>query len=642
MKDMTLRVGSFNMRGASIGDPPPNDWATRAPVFASHMIQSGVAIAAWQEGSSQGGGTLSQSYQAVELMNGLTSPGRWKRTFFTTAPSTIVWDSTVLSQEGTPTLVPANIEHTIGNARWVLYCKFKHLESEQVFWFVATHWQHDDPDATNGRIRRQESAEIVTALMTSLRLESGLPVILGGDFNTSSLETNSPRGYMVERGFRNMTPPGSSENGRYNSYNGFDVTMTNRVKSEWIDGIHASGDITRVSSGQILRFSTGSSLPLSSPLPSDHNLVWADVSRVLVVSSSGTPGEGPTPWPPRNLGRGDYWGRTVERRVDNINRATGIRGEGLQGYNRYSVSTADELSKNARAISELAQDVEDAILATPQYFVRSVEATGFGFGGSTWKTVASSTITPPAGFTSAEISATAVAVSFQSGTIVDDFMWPFDPRPQSQGGDVSSEFGPRPPLRYHRGIDFALPGAPYGKAIPAAHNGTVILRGYYDDWGNYTRISCSDLTGVANSWTGYAHMSAFPLHPVGSTITKGQTLGYVGQTGYVTGPHLHWETALENERINPREFMSIFESSGSASFVPVQARIVIDGVASPTFQPYTEMGLSANQINYPIFGRSLAVNQPVTVQLQVRSPGGNVPASPPQRASLVIRGGFKQ
>lgn len=336
-------------------------------------------------------------------------------------------------------------------------------------------------------------------------------------------------------------------------------------------------------------------------------------------------------WPPRNLGRGDYWGRTVERRVDGWLSKNGMTGQRVSGYDRYSSSSGQTLSETAQGISDLAASIESAILVTPRYFTRNTSRSDFAIGDS-WGAVSRETFTAPAGFSTAEISASATISSFQQGTAGDDFKWPF---PLS---DVTSEFGPRPPLPFHRGIDF---GEASGTPIPAAHNGTVILRGYYDDWGNYTRVSCSDLTGVSGSWTGYAHMNAYPLIPAGQPVTQGQTLGYVGTTGLSTGPHLHWETALEGVRINPRDFMGIFGGS-STSFTEIQARIVINGVASPAFHPYLDMGLSALQLNFPVFGRSLSGAQEVTVELQMRSRGGRVARDPKTVAALSIRGGFSQ
>ena len=333
------------------------------------------------------------------------------------------------------------------------------------------------------------------------------------------------------------------------------------------------------------------------------------------------------PWPRRNLGRAEHWGRTVEKRVDGLSAVSTRQDQSRDGLGRFSASTADALLQNAETLI-------DAINSTPRYFSEATSATGFAFGES-WLTVASRTITNPGGYTRAEVSATGVLASYQDAVVSGSkFIWPFSL------DYVTSEFGPRPPLPFHNGIDFAWSGIT-GTPIPATHDGTVILRGSYSDWGNYMRIDCSAQTGHAGDWTGYAHMNAPGLYGVGTAVTQGQTIGYVGSTGYVTGPHLHYETASGDPvaRMNPRDFMAIFGGT-TVSLTAVQARIVINGVSSPTFQPFTEMGLSQRQLNYPVFGQSLSVSGDVTVELQVRS-GTALAPSAGNVAQLSVIGGFQ-
>lgn len=86
----------------------------------------------------------------------------------------------------------------------------------------------------------------------------------------------------------------------------------------------------------------------------------------------------------------------------------------------------------------------------------------------------------------------------------------------------------------HRGADY---GAPTGTPILAAHDGTVRFSGW-DDAGGYM-IYLSALDG--RSETSYQHMNSRPLAGQGQRIKTGQVLGYVGTTGYSTGPHLHFE-----------------------------------------------------------------------------------------------------
>ena len=329
-------------------------------------------------------------------------------------------------------------------------------------------------------------------------------------------------------------------------------------------------------------------------------------------------------WPRRNLGRGEHWGRVIEKRVDGLSEIALRQDQSRGGLGRFTASTAESLLQNAETLAK-------AINATPRYFAAASGSSGFGIGAG-WITVASRTITNPGGYARAEVTATGVLVSYQEMILSRRFIWPYSL------DYVTSEFGPRDPLPYHNGIDFAWSGIT-GTPIPATHDGTIILRGTYSDWGNYTRIDCSAQTGVSGSWTGYAHMNAPGLYGVGTAITQGQTIGYIGSTGYVTGAHLHYETAPGGDRINPRTFMDIFGgTTGTVS--AVQCRIVINGVSSPTFQPFTEMGIGRDQLNYPVFGTSVSGGGDVTVELQVRADSSVAPNAG-NIAQLSVIGGFQ-
>lgn len=85
---------------------------------------------------------------------------------------------------------------------------------------------------------------------------------------------------------------------------------------------------------------------------------------------------------------------------------------------------------------------------------------------------------------------------------------------------------------YHTGLDFA---APTGTPIHAIANGTVTSAGYDGAYGNKTVITLDDGTEL---W--FCHQTTFEVS-VGDTVRTGQTIGTVGSTGHVTGPHLHVE-----------------------------------------------------------------------------------------------------
>lgn len=105
---------------------------------------------------------------------------------------------------------------------------------------------------------------------------------------------------------------------------------------------------------------------------------------------------------------------------------------------------------------------------------------------------------------------------------------------------VTSRFGNRKhPItgkyKLHTGVDIS---APNGTTIMAAKPGTVIIAGRSTAYGNYVVINHgSGLT------TLYAHMSRLGTTK-GATVNAGDTIGYVGSTGYSTGNHLHFEVRL--------------------------------------------------------------------------------------------------
>lgn len=123
------------------------------------------------------------------------------------------------------------------------------------------------------------------------------------------------------------------------------------------------------------------------------------------------------------------------------------------------------------------------------------------------------------------------------------------------GARVSSRFGMRrhPVLGYskmHRGIDFA---APSGTPIYAAGDGRVMEAGRKGSYGNYIRIRHN-----GEYSTAYAHLSRYASGlRKGARVKQGQVIGYVGNTGRSTGPHLHFELIRGNAQINPSSIKSV-------------------------------------------------------------------------------------
>ena len=124
--------------------------------------------------------------------------------------------------------------------------------------------------------------------------------------------------------------------------------------------------------------------------------------------------------------------------------------------------------------------------------------------------------------------------------------WPTD------GGYISSPFGGRPnPFSgygrdWHPGIDIAVD---YGTPVYASAAGYVQQAGWYGGYGKYVRLSHD-----FGYETAYGHMSRLAVE-AGSFVKKGEVIGYVGSTGYSTGPHLHFEVMKYGEQVNPSSLM---------------------------------------------------------------------------------------
>ncbi len=97
----------------------------------------------------------------------------------------------------------------------------------------------------------------------------------------------------------------------------------------------------------------------------------------------------------------------------------------------------------------------------------------------------------------------------------------------------------------HRGIDYA---APTGTPILAAGDGRVVTASRSKPNGNYVVIQHGE-----QFTTKYLHMSKFGRNvKSGSRVRQGQVIGYVGATGWATGPHLHYEFLVNGVHQNPR------------------------------------------------------------------------------------------
>jgi murein DD-endopeptidase MepM/ murein hydrolase activator NlpD len=115
---------------------------------------------------------------------------------------------------------------------------------------------------------------------------------------------------------------------------------------------------------------------------------------------------------------------------------------------------------------------------------------------------------------------------------------------------ISSNFNPnrRHPvlntIRAHRGVDYA---APTGTPVRAAGSGKILFRGSQGGYGNTIILQHGN-----NITTLYGHLSRFGSFRAGARVNQGDVIGFVGQSGLATGPHLHYEYRVNGAHRNPR------------------------------------------------------------------------------------------
>jgi len=128
-------------------------------------------------------------------------------------------------------------------------------------------------------------------------------------------------------------------------------------------------------------------------------------------------------------------------------------------------------------------------------------------------------------------------------------IWPVE-------GKVGSSFGEREdPFngegKFHSGLDIE---APYGTPVRAAADGEATGQEMGAGYGRQVVLNHGH-----DVLTVYGHLSSVAVLP-GQHVTRGQVIGYVGQSGRATGPHLHYEVRVHNVPVNPHKYLrSTFE-----------------------------------------------------------------------------------
>jgi murein DD-endopeptidase MepM/ murein hydrolase activator NlpD len=133
-------------------------------------------------------------------------------------------------------------------------------------------------------------------------------------------------------------------------------------------------------------------------------------------------------------------------------------------------------------------------------------------------------------------------------------------RPMGQEAEQTSPFGHRLDpftrgLAMHTGLDFR---AEHGTPVRTAGAGRVVMAEYNGGYGNMVEIDHGH--GLT---TRYAHLSQISVAD-GQQVTAGAILGRVGSTGRSTGPHLHYETRIDGDAVDPQRFIR----AGQRFFTP--------------------------------------------------------------------------
>ena len=119
---------------------------------------------------------------------------------------------------------------------------------------------------------------------------------------------------------------------------------------------------------------------------------------------------------------------------------------------------------------------------------------------------------------------------------------------------VSMAFGPNlHPLNnqwyIHKGIDFSTYRS--GDPVMATASGQIVNVGYDSNYGNFVIIKHNH--GI---YTRYAHLSTYRVKK-GQLVEQGYIIGYVGNTGISTGPHLHYEVHIGSDVVDPAKYVNI-------------------------------------------------------------------------------------
>lgn len=270
------QVASFNMRSSAFDGTAPWPWAVRCPQMAQDIISMGASMVMLQEIGGIGAGP-SMADDLVAALNSATAPGTWA-TKYGTRQNGFVYKTAVWSM-GAVTTEDINVNFPDAETgRSIVYGAAVHIPSSASALFASTHLRSEGPNLPQGQ---SEGARLVgQSVMRARHALGDVPVILAGDFNDPSTTAPAPLGILRDEfGMSIAHHTVSPANPTLNTFNNFDAAMTGKQAGVWIDAILTLG-VSATAAGTYARFANGTTLPLATPMPSDHQPVYATLSSV--------------------------------------------------------------------------------------------------------------------------------------------------------------------------------------------------------------------------------------------------------------------------------------------------------------------------------------------------------------------------
>lgn len=285
---MALTIATFNLRSRSFTedgtDTGDRAWHNRIDEAADYVIRTGASLVALQEVDFFPAPRQSQELAAKLFeLTGKT----WSRLEDTSRPGAFIYDTSVVTViEGGTAAQTETVDPGYSGKRRATWAKFHAAGLTEPFWVIRTHFPTTTQVGDGSIPAMYAQAAKIVADRADLLRSTGSRVVIMGDFNHHEY----PHSGLVARGYqdvRGLAP--TVANAYLRSFNGWDETMVNRQDGRWIDGIFFSDGWRVTSAGLEAKYASGNTLPLATPLPSDHFPIFA------TIEEASDPGPAPDP-----------------------------------------------------------------------------------------------------------------------------------------------------------------------------------------------------------------------------------------------------------------------------------------------------------------------------------------------------------